>query len=85
MAVSKTELMYWLNDLLQLQYHKVEQCGSGAFIIIPLAVNFIIKYFLIQSSSTSSSSGAAYCQILDSIYGSNTNFRSFSCQHQFFN
>ncbi|CAE7147841.1 unnamed protein product [Rhizoctonia solani] len=38
---SRTELLGWLNDLLQLNYTKVEQCGSGA----------------------------AYCQILDSVYG----------------
>ncbi|KAJ3407983.1 hypothetical protein HDV05_005215 [Chytridiales sp. JEL 0842] len=41
MSESKTELLSWLNDLLQLHYVKVEQCGSGA----------------------------AYCQIIDSIYG----------------
>lgn len=40
-AVSRTDLLAWLNDLLQLNYTKVEQCGTGA----------------------------AYCQILDSIYG----------------
>uniref|UniRef100_D8PYW7 Microtubule binding protein n=1 Tax=Schizophyllum commune (strain H4-8 / FGSC 9210) TaxID=578458 RepID=D8PYW7_SCHCM len=38
---SRTELLQWLNDLLALNYTKVEQCGSGA----------------------------AYCQIIDSIYG----------------
>ncbi|GAB1525632.1 microtubule integrity protein mal3 [Rhizoctonia solani] len=38
---SRTELIGWLNDLLQINYTKVEQCGSGA----------------------------AYCQILDSVYG----------------
>lgn len=40
MGESRTELLAWLNDLLQLGYTKVEQCGSGA----------------------------AYCQILDSIF-----------------
>lgn len=38
---SRTELLNWLNDLLNLNYKKVEQCGTGA----------------------------AYCQIMDSIYG----------------
>ncbi|AGO10014.1 AaceriAAR024Wp [[Ashbya] aceris (nom. inval.)] len=38
---SRTELLGWLNDLLRLDYTKVEQCGTGA----------------------------AYCQIMDSIYG----------------
>ncbi|KAJ3106598.1 hypothetical protein HDU97_005963 [Phlyctochytrium planicorne] len=41
MTESKTELLTWLNDLLQIKYNRVEQCGSGA----------------------------AYCQVLDSIYG----------------
>jgi hypothetical protein len=41
MGESRTELLQWLNDLLQLNYTKIEQCGTGA----------------------------AYCQILDSIYG----------------
>ncbi|CAH02437.1 microtubule-binding protein BIM1 [Kluyveromyces lactis] len=38
---SRSELLSWLNDLLKLDYTKVEQCGTGA----------------------------AYCQIMDSIYG----------------
>ncbi|QLQ80507.1 hypothetical protein HG537_0D05070 [Torulaspora globosa] len=38
---SRTELLNWLNDLLQLNYKKIEECGTGA----------------------------AYCQIMDSIYG----------------
>lgn len=38
---SRTELLQWLNATLQLDYSKVEQCGTGA----------------------------AYCQIMDSIYG----------------
>jgi RP/EB family microtubule-associated protein len=29
MTESKTELLMWLNDLLQLHYVKIEQCGSG--------------------------------------------------------
>ncbi|KAM6493807.1 Calponin homology domain containing protein [Amanita muscaria] len=37
----RTDLLAWLNELLQINYTKIEQCGSGA----------------------------AYCQILDSIYG----------------
>ncbi|KAH7885153.1 calponin homology domain-containing protein [Phlebopus sp. FC_14] len=40
-AVSRSDLLAWLNELLQLNYTKVEQCGTGA----------------------------AYCQVLDSIYG----------------
>ncbi|KAJ3025864.1 UNVERIFIED_CONTAM: hypothetical protein HDU68_006566 [Siphonaria sp. JEL0065] len=41
MTESKTELLGWLNDLLQLNYTRIEQCGTGA----------------------------AFCQIADSIYG----------------
>ncbi|SCU79022.1 LAMI_0A06986g1_1 [Lachancea mirantina] len=37
---SRSELLSWVNDLLKLNYTKVEQCGTGA----------------------------AYCQIVDSIY-----------------
>lgn len=40
-GVSRTDLLQWLNDLLQINYTKIEQCGTGA----------------------------AYCQIFDSIYG----------------
>ncbi|KAI0056388.1 hypothetical protein BV25DRAFT_1832268 [Artomyces pyxidatus] len=40
MGESRSDLLAWLNDLLQISYTKVEQCGTGA----------------------------AYCQILDSIY-----------------
>ncbi|KAH9968325.1 calponin homology domain-containing protein [Lactifluus volemus] len=40
MGESRSELLAWLNELLQINYTKVEQCGTGA----------------------------AYCQVLDSIY-----------------
>lgn len=29
MGESRTELIGWINDLLQLNYTKVEQCGTG--------------------------------------------------------
>lgn len=29
MGESRTELIAWLNDLLQINYTKVEQCGTG--------------------------------------------------------
>lgn len=41
MSASRTELIAWLNELLALNYTKVEQCGNGA----------------------------AYAQVIDSIYG----------------
>lgn len=28
-GVSRTDLLAWLNDLLQINYTKIEQCGSG--------------------------------------------------------
>jgi len=30
MSESRTELLAWMNDLLQINYTKVEQCGTGA-------------------------------------------------------
>ncbi|KAI9314928.1 calponin homology domain-containing protein [Dichotomocladium elegans] len=41
MGESRTELIGWMNELLQINYRKVEQAGTGA----------------------------AYCQIMDSIFG----------------
>jgi RP/EB family microtubule-associated protein len=32
MGESRTELLAWVNDLLQLNYTKVEQLGTGSFI-----------------------------------------------------
>lgn len=29
MSASRTDLLAWLNELLQINYTKVEQCGSG--------------------------------------------------------
>ena len=29
MTASRTDLITWLNDLLQISYTKVEQCGTG--------------------------------------------------------
>ena len=29
MGESRTELLAWLNDLLQINYTKIEQCGTG--------------------------------------------------------
>ncbi len=55
MGESRSELLAWLNELLQINYTKIEQCGTGA----------------------------AYCQILDSIYrtfSSDSSFR-FRCTY----
>jgi len=43
--VGRSELLGWLNDLLQLNYTKVEQCANGA----------------------------AYCQVMDSMYPTEVN------------
>ncbi len=40
MGESRSDLLAWVNELLQINYTKIEQCGTGA----------------------------AYCQVLDSIY-----------------
>jgi len=56
MGESRTELLQWLNDLLQLNYTKIEQCGTGA----------------------------AYCQIIDSIYGDVPLSRvKFTAKHEY--
>ena len=49
MSESRSELLAWLNELLQINYTKVEQCGTGA----------------------------AYCQILDSVYRMSFSTASF--------
>lgn len=49
MGESRSELVAWVNDLLQINYTKIEQCGTGA----------------------------AYCQIMDSIYGARPLHRAF--------
>ncbi|GAA5840557.1 hypothetical protein JCM3766R1_000697 [Sporobolomyces carnicolor] len=46
---SRSELLGWINDLLQLNYTKIEQCGTS-------------------SPACTPRTGAAYCQIFDSIY-----------------
>ncbi|KAG8806462.1 hypothetical protein FRC17_004978 [Serendipita sp. 399] len=56
MGESRTELLAWLNELLQINYTKVEQCGTGA----------------------------AYCQIIDSVYGNVPMSRvKFSAKHEY--
>jgi RP/EB family microtubule-associated protein len=52
----RTDLLAWLNELLQINYTKIEQCGTGA----------------------------AYCQILDSIYGDiPMNRVKFNAKHEY--
>lgn len=56
MGESRTELLQWLNELLDINYTKVEQCGTGA----------------------------AYCQIFDSIYGDVPMARvKFGAKHEY--
>ncbi|KAN0064290.1 microtubule integrity protein mal3 [Thecaphora frezii] len=56
MGESRTELINWLNDLLALNYTKVEQCGSGA----------------------------AYAQVIDSIYANVAIQKiNFSAKHEY--
>lgn len=56
MGESRTELLQWLNELLAINYTKIEQCGTGA----------------------------AYCQIFDSIYGDLPMSRvKFAAKHEY--
>ncbi|CAG8493131.1 2868_t:CDS:2 [Ambispora leptoticha] len=56
MGESRTELLAWINDLLQLNYTKVEQMGTGA----------------------------AHCQIMDSIFGDvQMNKVKFGSKHEY--
>ncbi|KAI8079585.1 calponin homology domain-containing protein [Gilbertella persicaria] len=56
MGESRTELLAWMNDLLQLNYTKVEQAGTGA----------------------------AYCQIMDSIFNDiHMNKVKFDTKHEY--
>ena len=41
--VSRTELLAWLNDLLQLDYKKVEDCASGAIAEHRLRHRFFLR------------------------------------------
>ncbi|KAK2465796.1 hypothetical protein APHAL10511_002340 [Amanita phalloides] len=52
----RSDLLAWLNELLQINYTKIEQCGTGA----------------------------AYCQVLDSIYGDiPMNRVKFNAKHEY--
>ena len=61
MGESRMELVAWLNDLLQLNYRKVEQAGTGR--------HFCHVIHFGHAHSSSSFVGAAYCQVMDSIFG----------------
>lgn len=62
MGESRTELLAWLNDLLQVNYTKVEQAGTGK------EQKEKSKEIVINKVK-----GAAYCQIMDSIFGNVSN------------
>ncbi|PFH53269.1 hypothetical protein AMATHDRAFT_55014 [Amanita thiersii Skay4041] len=52
----RSDLLSWLNDLLAINYTKIEQCGTGA----------------------------AYCQVLDSVYGDiPMNRVKFNAKHEY--
>jgi RP/EB family microtubule-associated protein len=50
----RQELLAWLNNLLQLNFTKIEQCGTGC--VGP------------KARCKANGSSAAYCQIFDSIF-----------------
>ncbi|SCV68642.1 BQ2448_763 [Microbotryum intermedium] len=65
MGESRTELIAWLNDLLQIQYTKVEQCDRSSG---PCAMfERVTQYSKLMA--TMMCTGAAYCQVIDSIFG----------------
>lgn len=39
MAESRTELLAWLNDILQLRYTKIEQAGTGTIWVLEVRNN----------------------------------------------
>lgn len=52
MGESRTELISWLNELLAVQYNKVEQCGTGACLLRAVACSpFSSSFFLARASS----------------------------------
>lgn len=64
MGESRTELLAWMNDLLQLNYTKVEQAGTGKSCISLVINQFVFKPVVLVRSLI----GAAYSQIMDSIF-----------------
>lgn len=74
MGESRTELLSWVNDLLNINYTKVEQAGTGKrkkerrkkknWTHLPRR-----PAHSLLSPHPYSLLGSAYCQIMDSIYG----------------
>ena len=53
MTASRTDLLTWLNELLQINYTKVEQCGAGgAYCQILDSVYGILFFYLLIASHT---------------------------------
>jgi hypothetical protein len=55
--VSRTELLAWLNDLLQLDYKKVEDCASGACTLECLGARSCCHCLIGQTARVRASSG----------------------------
>ncbi|KAG0208751.1 hypothetical protein BGX28_000372 [Mortierella sp. GBA30] len=71
MSESRQELVAWVNGLLELNYTKIEQMGTGMghdeYILQPFTEVFK-RVFTVRPERDCQSHGAAYCQIMDSIY-----------------
>ena len=61
----RQELLAWMNNLLQLNITKVEQCGTGYVRAVLPTISYVSHF----SAMLTRLCRAAYCQILDSIYG----------------
>lgn len=76
MGESRTELLQWVNNLLNINYTKVEQAGTGN----RKKENDLIHLARRPTHSVLSCHpyallGSAYCQIMDSIYGKTSSRR----------
>jgi RP/EB family microtubule-associated protein len=76
MGESRTELLQWVNDLLNINYTKVEQAGTGnrkkEKVLTHLARR---PTHSMLSCHPYALLGGAYCQIMDSIYGKTSSGR----------
>ncbi|PVU94200.1 hypothetical protein BB561_002757 [Smittium simulii] len=75
MSKSRQELLAWVNELLQTNYIKIEQLGTGTLSLFYLLssvqtskLGVYLSHPLILTILSVFILGAAYCQIMDSIY-----------------
>ncbi|KAJ3290342.1 hypothetical protein HDU79_003366 [Rhizoclosmatium sp. JEL0117] len=69
MTESKTELLGWLNDLLQLNYTRIEQCGTGgAFCQIADSIYGNVPLIRVKFNSTTEYDWINNFKILQSVF-----------------